>query len=85
MALTEPQAKVLGAISATPMSFADIRIRTGLSEHTTRATMHALAYLGWVRRAAACWQITDEGQRVIGEPRYRDFRLNTTRQEVDLA
>ncbi|MEU2034312.1 hypothetical protein [Nocardia amamiensis] len=85
MALTEPQAKVLGAISVTPLSFADIRTRTRLSEHTTRATMHALAYVGWVRRAAACWQITDEGRRVIGEPRYRDFRPDNTRQDVDLA
>lgn len=32
--------------------------------------MHALAYLRWARRAAACWQIADDGRRVIGEPRY---------------
>ncbi|WP_454198822.1 hypothetical protein [Nocardia sp. Marseille-Q1738] len=82
MALAEPQAKILGALCATPLTFADIRTRTGLSEHTTRATVHALAYLGWARRTVACWQITDDGRRVIGEPRYRDFRPNNTRQEV---
>lgn len=82
MALTEPQAKVLGVLAGQALTFADIHTCTGLSEHTTRATVHALAYLGWARRAASCWRITDDGRRVIGEPRYRDFRPDNTREEV---
>jgi hypothetical protein len=80
MALPEPQARVLGVLSGEPLTFAEIRARTGLSEHTARTTVHALAYLGWARRRDICWHITGGGQRIISQPVYREFLSANTAQ-----
>lgn len=86
MALTEPQAKVLGALSTLApweaLTVREICSATGLPPSRTRAVVHRLTYdglmLGSSKSPADYW-ISNTGRAVISSPTYREYR---TRREV---
>ncbi|MFG1796719.1 hypothetical protein [Nocardia sp. NPDC049149] len=81
MALTEPQAKVLGALSTlgpwTRFTVRELVTATGLPTDRTRAVLLRLTYDGLVRRSGktpADYWISRTGRAVIASPTYREYR-----------
>ncbi|MGO4649191.1 helix-turn-helix domain-containing protein [Nocardia sp. 2YAB30] len=78
MALSENQAKVLGALAqGEPMTTQELSTLTGLAPTTARAAATFLTHGGWASgtdRVPTYWQITDCGLRLVATRPYREFR-----------
>lgn len=74
MARTEPQARVLGALSNEPSTVRHVCARAGLSVNATRTALDELAYDGLARSTFSGWLITQRGWCVINLRPYREYR-----------
>lgn len=80
MALTEPEAKVLGALShldtAQALTVRQICGTTGLTDRTARAALSRLARSGLAlstKQTPANWRPTERGLLAVRTPPYRDY------------
>ena len=79
MALTRPQARVLGALAELgptgSLTVDEIHVQAGLSTRTTREALRGLDHSGLATRSCrtpAGWRITPTGQTVAARSVYRD-------------
>ncbi|MEV6072506.1 hypothetical protein AB0L82_38690 [Nocardia sp. NPDC052001] len=80
MALTEQEARVLGAVAAMAGSdsatVAELSQLTGLTEPPVRNALMRLSRTGLVRctpQGPARWRPTDRGRMAIGRSAYREY------------
>ena len=86
MALTEPQAKVLGALDedhAQALTVRELRARTGLSAQCARDAARQLAYDGLATSTDSIptyVSITGTGRAEISRSVYREYRTTKARE-----
>ncbi|MEC3951704.1 hypothetical protein VMT65_01535 [Nocardia sp. CDC153] len=85
MALTEVEAKTLGALCASEpvdaLTVRQIRLRTGLGERSIRHALSRLARTGLVlstRQWPTKWRSTDRGRLAVKKSLYREFIAEAT-------
>lgn len=91
MALTRPQARVLGALteltSGESLTVDELHVRTGLSIRTTREAAHALDR-SWLAmrsgRTPAEWRITPTGRTLAARPVYREETSRRPPGEIEI-
>ncbi|WP_327111115.1 helix-turn-helix domain-containing protein [Nocardia sp. NBC_01730] len=78
MALSEAQAKVLGALArGQPLTTQELSTRTELAATTVRAAATSLTHDGWTANTDGIptyWRITDCGLRLVATRPYREYR-----------
>ncbi|MCC3333610.1 hypothetical protein [Nocardia abscessus] len=76
MPLSEPQAKLLGALIAEDgrrVSVRELSRQTDLSEHVARKEIAELAHCDLVAGTARGWLPTGRGRALFRKPVYREF------------
>ncbi|MCU1643104.1 MAG: hypothetical protein JWN03_3379 [Nocardia sp.] len=87
MALTEPEAKVLGALSTLQpphaLTVQQLCRTTGLADGAIRRALRRLSHTGLAlgtRHSPANWRPTKRGRLAVNQPGYRDYVASSTRR-----